>query len=147
MSTLDAVVAHDAVRRPSLLRRVWLPAVMAAPVVAAMGYLAAVDPNQPGHYPQCFWRTNFGILCPGCGGLRAMHALTHGDLFAALHLNALGTTLVVASAAIWAVWLVARLRLRPIRGRWIPVTLFTLLAALPVFTVVRNLPFGQFLAP
>lgn len=148
MSVYPSVAAvPGTVRRPSLLRRLWLPAAVAAPVVAAMGYVAAVDPNQPGHYPRCFLLSAFGIYCPGCGGLRSVHALTHGDLLAALQLNGFGIALIVASTAVWSVWLVARLRLRPIRGRWIPATLFTLLALLPVFAVVRNLPFGQFLAP
>ena len=44
-----------------------------------------------------------GFYCPGCGGLRAVHDLTHGDVGAALSSNILVTLLipVVSSAAVW----------------------------------------------
>lgn len=46
----------------------------------------------------------FGIDCPGCGGLRATHALAHGDVMAALDHNALFVIMVPALIALWAMW-------------------------------------------
>ena len=33
-----------------------------------------------GLYPQCGFKQATGLDCPGCGGLRSVHALTHGRL-------------------------------------------------------------------
>jgi hypothetical protein len=109
--------------------------------------VAAVDPHTSGRYPTCPFHAVTGLWCPGCGGLRAVHDLTHGHLIVALHENVLvvllGPTLVV-----W--WLLARLRRTDRR----PVTLvlstrgaLVVAALLAVFALVRNLPFGAALAP
>lgn len=85
-------------------RRLLAPLGTAAGVVIATGYVRAVDPNQPGHYPMCPTLALFGIDCPGCGGLRATHALAQGDLGAALDHNALFVVLVPVLVALWALW-------------------------------------------
>jgi len=38
--------------------------------------------------PPCLFTAIFGVQCPGCGSLRALHALAQGDLTAALAFNA-----------------------------------------------------------
>ncbi len=90
-----------------------------------------------------------GLQCPGCGGLRALHALLHGQVMEAFRLNPL-FVLALPAAGVWiATWLVrkrrdpaARLTL-PTTWIWAGVTLII------VFGVVRNLPgfsggwFGQ----
>jgi len=45
------------------------------------------DPATHGFYPPCLFKTIFGRQCPGCGSLRAMHQLLHGNLAAAWALN------------------------------------------------------------
>lgn len=71
---------------------------------AVLGLVAAltglVDPSRPGTYPTCPFLAATGLACPGCGSLRAMHALTHGDLLLALDRNALFVVVLVASAVI-----------------------------------------------
>src|SRR5258708_976408 len=47
------------------------------------------NPSEWGFYPFCFFYRTTGLLCPGCGSLRAMHQLLHGHFVAALHFNAL----------------------------------------------------------
>jgi hypothetical protein len=47
------------------------------------------DPATAGFYPPCLFKTIFGAPCPGCGSLRAMHQLLHGNLEAAWVLNKL----------------------------------------------------------
>jgi hypothetical protein len=58
--------------------------------VAAAGflYLYFVDPLASFFAPPCLFTVLFGARCPGCGSLRALHALAHGDLKAALEFNA-----------------------------------------------------------
>ena len=41
--------------------------------------VAAVDPHTSGRYPTCPFHAVTGLWCPGCGGLRAVHDLTHGS--------------------------------------------------------------------
>lgn len=112
-----------------------------------LGYVAAVDPNVPGHYPTCPFRTLTGLSCPGCGTLRAMHALANGHLGAAAGLNVLAVAALPVLGWLW--W-------RPVRARWrgeppprpVPAPLIWGLCCLVVgFGVIRNLPVGAALAP
>lgn len=133
--------------RPDRLRAVALPALVAAPFLAATAYVANVDPNTPGHYPTCPFLALTGYWCPGCGGLRAVYALTHGHPLQALHDNAFGLAAVAAVAVWWIAWVVARVRGRPLSVRPVRAVLFAALVVIPVFTILRNLPIGHFLAP
>ena len=47
-----------------------------------------MDPLTSPFAPPCLFTAIFGVRCPGCGSLRALHALAHGDLKAALAFNA-----------------------------------------------------------
>ena len=90
-----------------------------------------------------------GFYCPGCGGLRAVNDLTHGDVGAALSSNVLVTALIPVAVVLLALWAVDRwrgptparpwARLRPVVS--------ALVAVLVVFTVVRNTGSGAWLAP
>ncbi|MDX6743029.1 DUF2752 domain-containing protein [Actinocorallia sp. A-T 12471] len=115
---------------------------------AAFAYVGVVDPNEAGHYPTCPFLAITGLACPGCGGLRMAHALAHGRLGEAVGLNALAFALVLVAAYLWVLWTVASVRGIPVRtrlgDRW---TIFALTGAIVVFWIVRNLPFGQALAP
>jgi hypothetical protein len=51
-------------------------------------YLYFVDPLTSLFAPPCLFTTIFGGRCPGCSSLRALHALAHGDLKAAVEFNA-----------------------------------------------------------
>ncbi|MEU2723514.1 DUF2752 domain-containing protein [Streptomyces smyrnaeus] len=120
-----------------------------AAVGAAFAYVAAVDPNEPGHYPACPFLTVTGLYCPGCGGLRSAHAVAHGDLGAALSANALAVLLLVGLAVGWLHWTGRAVRARaysfPVRLRawhW-----WAAGGALVAFTVVRNTPLGTALIP
>lgn len=127
--------------------RLVAPLLVGAPLLAATGYVAAVDPAKPGHYPACPILLGTGLFCPGCGGLRALHDLTHGDVLAALGHNAYGVLFVLAGALLWLSWFVSRLRRRPVQQRLVLIVSVTMLVLAPAFMVVRNLPFGQLLAP
>lgn len=51
--------------------------------------LYAADPATVSFFPVCPFHAATGLHCPGCGTLRGLHQLLHGNLFAALDLNAL----------------------------------------------------------
>lgn len=133
---------------PGPVRRLAAPVCVAAGLAAAVTWIGAVDPNRPGHYPACPLLRWTGLYCPGCGGLRGVHALAHGDLGTALQANALAVAGYAAFLALWIAWVAAALRgkdgLRlPLRApHWWAVG-----AAVLAFTVLRNLPCCPWLAP
>ncbi|NGO13901.1 DUF2752 domain-containing protein [Streptomyces sp. HC44] len=131
----------------SVVRRLAVPGGVLAAVAGAFAYVAAVDPNEPGHYPACPLLQYTGVYCPGCGGLRSAHAFVHGDFAAALGANALAVAGYFVFAVVWTVWAVRSVRGRPLRIDLGRVQLWGLGALLLVFTVVRNLPFGGWLHP
>jgi hypothetical protein len=90
----------------SRARRLRAPLAVGLGALMASAYVGLVDPNTPGHYPLCPTKAFTGLDCPGCGGLRAVHSLMHGDIAGALDHNAF-VVLVVLPAAIvlWARWL------------------------------------------
>ena len=119
-----------------------LPLLAVTAALAALGYLAAVDPDQPGHYPLCPIRAVTGWYCPGCGGLRSVHAMLHGDLRTALHDNVAIWLAVPVLAAALRLWRV---------GRWssgrVAMTYSVSFGVLIGFAVLRNLPGLEYLHP
>lgn len=137
-------------------------------MVGVAGACAAVlwrDPHVPGSLGLCPLHAVTGLYCPGCGTLRALHDILHGDVVGALGHNAL-TIPVLAALLGWALW---ALLPRPgsgcgpvpptpargsedgtirSRGRpWVPLLVSSaVLVTFTVFTVARNLP-GSPLAP
>ncbi|MEN3537754.1 DUF2752 domain-containing protein [Microbispora sp. ZYX-F-249] len=136
-------------RRPAdRLRSLLAPLGVAAVASAAAAYVTSVDPNQPGHYPTCPLLFLTGLYCPGCGSLRAVHALGHADVLSALHLNPLLVAAVPFLFYRWALWALRSWQGRPVRTNLAhPAYLWGLLAIVIVFWVIRNTPFGHFLAP
>lgn len=58
--------------------------VAVAAVVVGLYFL---DPLQCAFMPKCPFRLLTGLSCPGCGVQRAIHALLHGDVVAAVKYN------------------------------------------------------------
>lgn len=131
----------------SVARRAAAPAATALAAAAGAVLLGVVSPEERGHYPVCPFNAVTGLYCPGCGGLRAVHALVHGDLVTALHRNALAVVLLPVAVAVWITW--TRRRLRDARATWHPSAAGSLLlvTSLVVFGVLRNLPWFAVLAP
>ena len=140
-----------AARQVSRWRRVQPPLLLAAGVLAASVALHLRDPHQQGSWGLCPWLLLTGTHCPGCGGLRAVNDLTHGDVVAAASSNLL---LVAGLPALVALWLRSLVhRWHGIARPWPPhrVNLAATLAVgtVVVFTVARNLPVDalRWLAP
>ncbi|MFK0189573.1 DUF2752 domain-containing protein [Kitasatospora sp. NPDC090308] len=133
----------------SAARRLVRPLAALAAVALPAGFVALVDPNTPGHYPVCPFLRATGWWCPGCGGLRCVHALARGDVPTAVHDNLLVTVLAFGLLALWAVWTVRAVRGRPGGGGWRLTgrQAGVLVLAVLLFAVVRNLPVGAGLAP
>ncbi|WP_182904735.1 DUF2752 domain-containing protein [Microbispora sp. H13382] len=130
------------------MRSLRAPFGAAAVLAGAVTYLAVVDPHEPGHYPVCplYWLT--GLYCPGCGALRAVHDLAHADLAGAARMNLLFVFCVPVVITLWARWTLRSWQGRPVRASLAhPAYLWGLLAIVIVFGVIRNTPFGHFLAP
>lgn len=123
------------------------PFGVAAAALAATAYVGLVDPNGAGHYPTCPFLLVTGKFCPGCGSLRAVHALTHGDLRTALGLNVLTVVGGAVLVALWAGW-VRRTWRGQCRTAVAPAwSIYVGLAVVLAFWLVRNLPVGAALAP
>lgn len=116
---------------------------------ALLGTLAVAvrDPNVPGSWGQCAFLATTGWHCPGCGSLRAVHALTRGDVATAVSSNVLMIVVLAGLTIGWIGWLRHRRSGRvgpppvPIWSGWF------VLVAFPTFWVLRNLPWFTVLAP
>ncbi len=122
-----------------------------APVAVGLGALAAtitlgvMEPDTRAHLaPGCPFRSLTGLDCPGCGGTRAVYALTQGDLGRALEHNLLTVILLPLLVVAWAAWLWFRLGRRVAPLSLPPPAGYALAAAFLVFWVVRNLPWFPF---
>jgi Protein of unknown function (DUF2752) len=116
-------------------------------VAAAAGTAldAVMDPTRT-HIPLCPLHAVTGLDCPFCGSLRAVHALTRGDLRAAVQDNLLLVGSLPALAALWLCW-VARVRAGRPRRPWPRLLVVGLVAVAAIYFVLRNLPFATALRP
>jgi len=60
--------------------------------------LYLLNPAEYTYYPTCYLYLITGKLCPGCGGMRGMHQLLHGNLWEALKFNLLLAAVVPIGA-------------------------------------------------
>jgi uncharacterized protein DUF2752 len=116
--------------------------------LVGLSTLAVVDPNRPGHYPTCPFLAVSGLYCPGCGSLRAVHDLLHGDLHGALARNPLAVLLapvVVFAYVCWGLRLLGYDAPHPTRigAGWI----WTLLGVVLAYWALRNVPGWTWLSP
>ena len=105
--------------------------LLASPLI----YIALVDPHNPDSgFPVCPFRLLTGWNCPGCGALRMIHDVLHGDLAAAVNDN----VLLLVGIPVLVGWILLRSR----RGKS-PLTIPTVAAFATTalaWTVLRNLP-------
>jgi len=127
-----------------------LLAAMLAAFAVALVMLRVFDPATSGIFPPCPLRYLTGWYCPGCGSLRAIHQLLHGNLRAAWAMNPL--TVILLPFLMYGLSSFALFEIRGeglpqpfLRGAWIR----ALCAAIILFGIARNLPLHPFdlLAP
>jgi hypothetical protein len=126
-------------RGASTAARALLTGGVGAGVASMLFLLHRYDPAAGGLFPPCLLSWATGWSCPGCGGLRGMHALLHGDVAAAWALNPLLLTLVPLLCA-WGLWQAAVWLGAPLRApRMPPMVAWLIVAGVAVFGVCRNL--------
>lgn len=117
----------------------------------ALAFIYAINPAVHTVFPSCPVNALTGLYCPGCGSLRGIHALMHGELATALRYNWLLSLGLIA-----ALWTIVSFvpRIRRIAHQlpvWIQIymTPRVLLSVVLVYTILRNLPWHPFnlLAP
>lgn len=120
-------------------------------LVAVLAVLFVFDPMTAGFYPRCPSKVLTGYDCPGCGTLRACHAILHGDIVAAWGFNpavfvGAGLLGLIGFSRLYSVRGVARrlpvrvLRLSEMSARIVghPAFSIALLVAIIGWTVFRN---------
>lgn len=85
-----------------------LVSAVACATLIALGLLWRYEPQGQIFFPRCTFHQVTGLLCPGCGGLRATHALLHGDLRSAWQLNPLLVALLPVGAYAVSAWAIQR---------------------------------------
>ncbi len=144
-------MADSDVRDPSPTTRGRLGTLFhAGLIVAALAILFLFDPEISALYAPCPFRWLSGLNCPGCGTLRGLHRLLHGDVAAAAGLN----LLMVVSLPFLGYASVSKLVLA-VSGRSLPRIPVSdgwtrlLLPAIVSFWILRNVPAYPFslLAP
>jgi hypothetical protein len=117
---------------------------------AAIVLLRLFDPATSGVFPPCPVRYLTGLYCPGCGSLRAMHALLHGELRRAWAMNPLMIIMLpfVTYGLVSAALLELRGKSLPqvmLSAKWIRAFCVVVI----LYAVARNLPLYPFdlLAP
>jgi Protein of unknown function (DUF2752) len=129
-------------------QRVAAPALTIGGLAAATLALHVRDPHDSYSWGICP-SAALGFSCPGCGGLRAVNDLTHGDVGAALSSNLLLVVAIPFAVVALGLWAADRWRGAPptIQWRRLKPLVPALLLVLAAFTVARNLAVGAWLAP
>jgi hypothetical protein len=120
-----------------------VPAVLATFVLigAVAGLvLFCFDPSRYHFYPVCFFHQTTGLLCPGCGALRALHQLLHGHLTAAFRFNPVLVLCLPLFIGLAARHGLRKARNQPASLALRPLWLWLMLAAVLVVSVLRNVP-------
>jgi hypothetical protein len=104
--------------------------------VAAFALTArTVNPHEAGRYPLCPFHAATGLDCPGCGSLRAVHDLLHGDAAEAVGHNALLIAFLPIAITAALRWSRGKPPHRIARS---PATALTAVAVVVLWTLVRN---------
>ena len=122
-------------------------------LVAVSGVVAVLylfSPYDSGLYPTCPFKALTNLHCPGCGTLRGLHELFHGQLGTAFGLNPLMVLSLPFIAYSIIKYIAAGILGRTERKIFIPSALiWSLLVVIILFWIMRNLPYYPFtlLAP
>ena len=117
----------------------WTSALFVLASLAALLALAWKSPQAWG-IPPCPFYYFTGLFCPGCGALRTIHALTHGDLARAFSLN----PLLILFLPYMAYFGLSQVAAALTGKRWSPAVSprwgWTAFVVIVAFGILRNLP-------
>lgn len=105
--------------------------------IAVLALLCFFDPSTSAIFPPCPTNALTNLHCPGCGTLRAMYALLHGDVKEALSQNILA---VIFIPILPAIYFFPKYFKKPI----VPAAI---LAIFILYAILRNTETFSFLAP
>jgi hypothetical protein len=122
---------------PAMKRMTLASGLVIGLTVAAI--LFFFDPVRVPIYPVCLFHQLTGLDCPGCGSLRALHELLHGNLATALHFNAFLVLSLPLFACLGLGFVWRKVHHQPgVKIR--PVWFWVYLAAFVTFGLLRELP-------
>lgn len=114
-------------------------------ICGALFVLFVFNPAGSGLYPPCPFHRLTGFYCPGCGSLRAMHQLLHGNLLAALGLNPLMVLSLPFLGYGFISYSASAMRNRPQKSVIIPAFgIWLILLIIVLFWILRNITFYPF---
>jgi hypothetical protein len=99
-----------------------------------------VNPLQQLAWLRCPVNLLTGLYCPGCGSLRAIHVLLHGDLLAAISNNLLAVIALPVLLGIGIRDIANNLQGRTTPTRIPPLAAWSVFWIVIGFAIVRNLP-------
>jgi len=115
----------------------------AAVSIAAMAVVYNFSPSEYSFYPRCPFYAATHLLCPGCGAMRALYSLLHGNVREALHYNAMFTLATPVLIAWAAVCCYQALRYDRFPRLAIPYSAIAMMGvAVLLFAIVRNTVFA-----
>jgi len=125
-----------------VLERVWLRrSVLCVAVCVVIALLYAFPPAATRWYPRCLFHYLTGLNCPGCGSLRALHAILHGRVIEAVGCNPLLVAVLSVSVAGGVLRVIAALALKRSVDVRLPSRVNVAIAvAVVLFFVARNVP-------
>lgn len=105
--------------------------------IAVLALLCFFDPSTSAIFPPCPTNALTSLYCPGCGTLRAMYALLHGDVKEALSQNILA---VIFIPILPAIYFFPKYFKKPI----VPAAMLVIFI---LYAILRNTETFSFLAP
>ena len=119
----------------------WRLALLALAALPCLALVYIRNPEEPGFYPPCMFYTLTGLYCPGCGTLRGLHQLLHGNLIAAFGYNPFSMLMLPIIGYAFLSALLATPWIKRLPAVFThPAFIRGLLVAVLTFWVLRNLP-------
>jgi hypothetical protein len=103
--------------------------------MAVLMWLYAHNPAHSSWFPACPFHRLTGLYCPGCGSLRGIHLLLHGDFLGAMKMNSL---MVLSLPFLVGLAFHPRWAYRP----WVP---WSVMVVLVLYGLLRNIPLWPFI--
>lgn len=119
----------------------WQAAAVLAVTGASCGVLFLANPAAVGLYPPCPFFALTGFYCPGCGTLRGLHQLLHGNVVSALDFNPFMVVMLPFVSYGIVSFILGGLTGRSLPRVFVPpFWIRALLVSVVLFWVLRNVP-------